>query len=139
LISRSVARSFVVGTHMATTLAELVLNGVWYWCVRACLLVHRCATALPASHAFIPNRRCRYSGQLTPQQLGSLQYFFTALAVIVFLVELRVRKNEVLRALRRLVGSVDKYYIRYMCVLVYRPLDTLLCCHIHDFLFPSNL
>jgi len=73
---------------------------------------------------------------LTPRQLGSLQYFFTALAVVVFLVELRVRKNEVLRALRRLVGSVDKYYIRYMCAFVYRPLGTLLCCHIHDLLFP---
>ena len=25
------ACSFVVGVHMAITLAELVLNGVWYW------------------------------------------------------------------------------------------------------------
>ena len=41
-------------------------------------------------------------------------YIFAALALVVFLAEFRVRKNETLRALRRLVGSVDKYYIRYM-------------------------
>ena len=47
-------------------------------------------------------------------QVGCLLYIFAALALVVFLAEFRVRKNEALRALRRLVGSVDKYYIRYM-------------------------
>ena len=32
---------------MATTLAELILNGVWYWYVRACLLENFSVNVLP--------------------------------------------------------------------------------------------
>lgn len=83
-INKQRFKDFVVGSHMLTTLIELVLNGTWYW----------------------------YSSKLTSHQLGAFYYIVVATSVVVFVVELRIRKNEVTRALRALVGSVKKSYVR---------------------------
>jgi hypothetical protein len=53
-----------------------------------------------------------YSAKLTPYELGAFYYIVVATSTVVFVVELRIRKNEVARALRSLVGSVKKSYIR---------------------------
>ena len=79
-------RDFVVGAHMLTTFIELLLNGVWYW----------------------------YSAKLDSHQVGAMYYIVVATSTVVFVVELRIRKNEVARALRSLVGSVKKSYIRWV-------------------------
>jgi hypothetical protein len=76
---------FVVAIHMATIFFNLVLNAVWYW----------------------------YSTLLTARELSVFVYCMVASSSLVFLIEFRVRKNEVTRALFALLDS-KKHYVRYI-------------------------
>jgi hypothetical protein len=75
--------NFVLGTHMLTAYINITLNSVWYW----------------------------YSQTLPPETLSMLIYVVVATSAIIFIVELRVRKNDTLRTLMQLLET-KKDYVR---------------------------
>ena len=79
-------RMCVIAFHMCSTLVTLVTNIYWLW----------------------------FSFNLTPEQLSVLIYTMVAASSLVFVIEGRVRKNEMTRALFALIEA-KKSYVRCGC------------------------
>ena len=85
---------------MTTTLLELLVGSVWYW----------------------------YSLRLTAYQLSIFCFILVAMSIAVFIVEMRVRKNDLAEMLSREVRmkvhiEQKKTYLRYVAHEIRTPLN----------------